>query len=149
MGLNVTYAIQYPEGTVGGISAILMEKHYADPPVAIPGSGQALSVRQRVTSLLTPAAAYTLQVTPLGDHDGPDAGTVEDTLEVRATSTTASIRPGNVFRTRFDCPGGVGTMVPTSALGCSFSQLGGLDGQPLPPELVNLVTCTVSLATAP
>jgi hypothetical protein len=148
-GLNVTYAIQYPEAQLGGISAILMRKHYADPPLSIPGSGNVLSVRQRVASLLTPAAAYSVQVTTLGDHDGDDPGTVEDTLEVRATSTTSSIRPGSVFRTRFDCLGGAGTMVPQTALGCSFLQVGGLDGNPMPPELVALITCGVSLATAP
>jgi hypothetical protein len=147
--LNVTYAIQYPEATLGGISAILMEKRYADPPLSIPGSGNVLSVRQRVTSLLTPAAAYSVQVTTLGDHDTGDPGTSDDTLEVRATSTTNSIRPGNVFRTRFDCLGGAGTLVPQSTLSCAFSQVGGLDGNPMPPQLVALITCSVSLAPAP
>jgi hypothetical protein len=144
--LNVTYALQYPEATLGGISAILVRTHYADS-LGIPGSGVATTVRQRVTSLL--GAGFTVQVTTLGDHDSDDPDTVEDTLEVRATSTTNSIRPGNVARTRFDCPGGAGTVIPPTALGCSFLQVGALDGNPMPLQLVALITCSVSLATAP
>jgi len=149
-GLQATIAIQYSEPLLGGISAIKLRAHYADPPVRIPGTANELSVRQRVTSLLP--AGYTLQVTPapFGDHDGPDADAVEDTLEVRAlASTPNSIRPGDVFRVRFDCPAGAGTLVAPGALGCSHLEAGGLDGNPLPTELAALITCTVSLATAP
>jgi hypothetical protein len=149
-GLNVTYALQYPEPVVGGISAIKLRDHYDDPPVAIPGSANALSVRQRVTSLLPPG--YTLQVTaaPFGDHDSNDPDAVEDTLEVRALATIGnSIRPGDAFRTRFDCTGGPGTLISPSLFDCSFLEPGGLDGQPLPSELAALITCNLTLTTAP
>ena len=150
MGLNVTLAIQYPEPILGGISAMKLRKHYADPPLSIPGTGNVLSVRQRATSLLP--GGYTLQVTPppFGDHDSSDPDAVEDTLEVRALATIGnSIRPGNVFRTRFDCPDGAGTLVSPTVFGCSHLEVGALDGQPMPPALTALITCSVSLATAP
>jgi hypothetical protein len=87
---------------------------------------------------------------PFGDHDGNDPDTVEDTLEVRALATIGnSIRPGNVFRARYDCPQGAGTVVDVDILDCSFLEVGSLDGNPLPAELTALITCRVSIATAP
>jgi hypothetical protein len=148
-GLNVTLAIDYPESLVGGISAFKPRVHYLGTPLSIEGSGNVLSVRQRVTSLLP--AGYTLQVTaaPFGDHDS-NGDTVDDRLEVRALATIGnSVRPGNVFRTRFDCAQGAGTVVSPSALGCSQVEVGALDGNPMDPALVALIHCSVSLAPAP
>lgn len=139
-GLDVTVSINYPEPLLGGVSAILLALNYP-PPLAIPGSGNVLSVRQRVTNLIGPGS----QVSP-NDRD-TNANGVDDRLDVQArASTTGSINPGPVFRVRYDCPSG--TPISASSLSCSHSQATALDGQPFPPELNALITCSFTLSPA-
>ncbi len=141
MGLNVTVGIDYPESLLGGVSAIRLRLAYV-PPLSIPGSGNVLSVRQRVTNL----AGSGSSVSP-NDMD-TNGNAVDDLLDVQArASATGSIDPGPVFRVRFDCP--AGNVVPASALACTRADATALDGLPFPPELASQITCSVSVATAP
>jgi hypothetical protein len=137
----VVVSIAYPKSTLGGISAILVSLSYP-PPLDIPGTGQVASVRQRVTSLAGPGSA----VSP-NDRD-TNADTVDDRLDVTARASTAgSIDPGPVFQARYDCPSG--TPISTSMLTCAQSQATGLDGLPFPAELAGLITCSVTVSSAP
>jgi hypothetical protein len=134
----VTVSIQYPEQLLGGVSAILLTLNYP-PPLAIPGTGNVLSVRQRMTNL----AGGGSQLTP---NDGDSNGdTVDDRLNATSrASATGSIQPGNVFRARFDCP--QGTPVTPGSLTCTHSQAAGLDGLPFDPSLASQITCALALS---
>ena len=137
-GLDVTAVLDYPESLLGGVSAILLSVNYP-PPLAIPGSGTALSVRQRVTNLL----GGTFVVQP-NDRD-TDADTVDDQLAVTNRAPTGgSIQPGSVFRVRYDCA--AGTSISASILSCVPSQATDPSGLPFSPELAAQINCNVTLS---
>lgn len=136
----MTVSLSYNESVLGGVSAILLGLSY-QPPLAIPGSGNVLSVRQRVTNLAGAGSQLSSN-----DRDS-NADTIDDRLDVQArASTTGSIEPAAVFRARFDCA--ENTSIAPSALTCAHSQSTALDGLPFPAELAAQITCTVSLAPA-
>jgi hypothetical protein len=136
-GLDVTVALRYPEEALGGLSAIRTALNYS-PPLSIPGTGTAASVRQRVTSLL--GSGFT--VAPR-DQD-TNADTVDDQLFVQVSSALNSIQPVQLFRARYDCP--ANTSVTPSSFSCVTSAATNLAGLPFPPELAALVTCEVVLS---
>src|SRR5262245_12018981 len=140
-GLNVTVAINYPESLLGGISAIRASLNYT-PPLSIPGTGNVLSVRQRVTSLL--GTGFT--VTPR-DQD-TNADTVDDQLFVQASSTLNSIQPGSLYLALFDCAAGTPVSTPAN-VSCVLAGAADTSGIPFPPELANQITCSLTLAAAP
>jgi hypothetical protein len=135
-GLDVTVALQYPP-VVGGISGVHMSVGYL-PPLAIPGSGNVLSVRQRVTSLL--GSGFTVRP---NDQD-TNADTVDDRLEVDVTSTINLIPSDDTLRVRYDCP--PSTPIEPSSLTCVTSNATDPSGLPFPPELVEQVTCALTLS---
>jgi cysteine-rich repeat protein len=137
-GLDATVALDYPEPLLGGVSAILLNLSYPSP-LAIPGTGTAATVRQRVTNL----AGAGSQLAPT-DRD-TNADTVDDRLDVQArASTTGSLNPAAVFRARFDCP--ADTPISPGAFACAHSQATGLDGLPFAPELAAQIGCVVTLS---
>jgi hypothetical protein len=112
------------------------------PPLSIPGTLNALTVRQRVTNL----GGAQWSVAP-NDRDTNSNG-VDDFLEVRVTaSTTGSVQPAAIYRARYDCA--AGSVVVASSIPCSMAQVAGLDGQPLDPSLLAQIHCSVAVATAP
>ena len=139
-GLDVTFGIDYPEGLLGGISAIKLSINYPGA-ISYPGSGSTTS-RTRVTNL----AGGGSTIFPLDRDTNADA--VDDRLDVTArASVTGSIRPSNVYRARFDCP--AGTHVSPSNLSCLHSEAAGLDTLPFPSQLDSQIACSLSLAAAP
>jgi hypothetical protein len=137
-GLDATVALGYPEQLLGGVSAILLHVSYP-APLAIPGTGTAATVRQRVTNL----AGAGSQLAP-NDRD-TDADAVDDRLDVQArASTTGSLNPAPVFRVRFDCP--ADTAISPGSLSCTHSQSTALDGLPFTPDLAAQIGCVVSLS---
>jgi hypothetical protein len=140
-GVLVFVSIDYPESTLGGISAILLSLNYP-PPLSIPGTGQVASVRQRVTSLVGPGSAASPN-----DRD-TNGDTVDDRLDVTVrAATSGSVNPGPAFQARFDCPSG--TLISASSMTCSHSQATALDGTPHPPELASQITCSINVSPAP
>src|SRR5262245_22752303 len=135
-GLDVTAALQYPP-VVGGVSAVRMAVRYPSP-LAIPGSGNVLSVRQRVTSLL--GSGFTVRP---NDRD-TNSDTVDDQLDADVTSTLNSIPSDDTFRVRYDCP--AGTPVSPSSLTCLTSNAADPSGLPFPPEIAAQITCQLTLS---
>jgi hypothetical protein len=135
-GLDVTAALQYPP-VVGGVSGVRMSVAY-QPPLAIPGIGNVLSVRQRATSLL--GSGFTVRP---NDRD-TNADTVDDLLEVDVTSTINIIPSDDTFRVRYDCPPST-----PSSLSCVTSNATDPSGLPFAPELAAQITCNLTLAPAP
>jgi hypothetical protein len=138
-GLDATAALQYPP-VVGGVSGVRMGLGYP-PPLAIPGSGNVLSVRQRVTSLL--GSGFTVRP---NDRD-TNADTVDDLLEVDVTSSINIIPSDDTFRVRYDCA--QGTPITPSSLSCVTSNATDPSGLPFAPELAAQITCNLTLAPAP
>jgi len=111
-------------------------------PLSIPGTGSVSTVRQRLTNL----AGGGSTMFPVDRDTNADA--VDDLLDVTArASVTGSIRSGDVYRVRFDCP--AGTQISGSILSCAHSQAAGLDTLPFPPALDALILCRLSLSPAP
>jgi hypothetical protein len=135
-GLDVTAALQYPP-VVGGVSAVRMAVGYPSP-LAIPGTGNPATVRQRVTSLL--GSGFTLRP---NDRD-TNGDTVDDQLDVDITSTLNSIPSDDTFRVRYDCP--AGTPVSPSSLSCMTSNATDPSGLPFPPEVASQITCHLTLS---
>ena len=142
-GLSVTASLQYNEPLLGGISVIVFNLDYSTA-VSIPGSGNVLSVRQRITNL------GGAQWTPAPNDRDTNANGVDDQLQVRVTaSTTGSVQPTSIFRARYDCAGGAGTVIQASSIPCILTEATGLDGLPFPPELASQIHCNISVAAAP
>ena len=137
-GLVATVGLDYNEQTVGGVSAIHLRLNYP-PPATIPGSGAVATVRGRVTNL-APGAS----LSSISDNDTNSNG-VDDALELNARKSDGSLSPGPVFSVRFDCPLGA---IPTG-LDCVHSGATDLSGLPFPPQQAALISCTVSLSSAP
>jgi hypothetical protein len=136
-GLDVTVVLQYPEAALGGISAVRTAVNYP-PPLSIPGTGTASTVRGRVTSLL--GSGFT--VSPR-DQD-TNADTVDDQLLVQVSSALNSVQPGPLFRVRYDCP--LGTPITPSNLSCVTSGSTNLAGLPFLPEQAALITCNLTFS---
>jgi hypothetical protein len=136
-GLDVTVGIAYNESLLGGISAIRTAVNYP-PPLSIPGSGNVLSVRQRVTSLL--GSGFT--VSPQDRDTNTD--TIDDQLFAQISSALNSIQPGSLYRARYDCP--MNTSINPTSLSCVLSGATDLSGSPFPPELANQITCSMTLS---
>jgi len=137
-GLDVTVAINYPESLLGGISAIRASLNYV-PPLDIPGTGNVLSVRQRVTSLL--GTGFT--VTPRDQDTNTD--TVDDQLFVQLSTALNSIQPGSLYRAHFDCPAETPVAAPAS-VSCVLAGATDLSGIPFAPELAGQVSCSLTLS---
>lgn len=135
-GLDVTAALRYP-ALVGGVSGARLSVNYA-PPLAIPGSGNGSTVRQRVTSLL--GSGFTVRP---NDRD-TNADTVDDRLEVDVTSTLNTIPSDDTIRVRYDCP--AGTSVTPASLSCETSNTADPSGLPFPPEVAAQITCDLALS---
>jgi hypothetical protein len=133
----VTAVLAYEPAILGAVSGVVTNIDYP-PPLTIPGSGIELSVRQRVTNLL--GSPY--QVRP-SDLDTNTNG-VDDRLETRVTITDGSVPPQALYRARYDCPSG--TQVAPAQLPCTVSQASDAAGLPFPPELLQQITCSVTLS---
>jgi cysteine-rich repeat protein len=149
-GLTVTMALDFPEDIVGQLGAAQVRLSYPSP-LDIPGSGFASTVRQRVTSKLP--AGFTFQGPGissdwLGGFDRDTNGdAVDDQVRVNLLPPLGNgLRTGDVGQAQFDCP--AGTEMRPADLPCNVpgDQLGGLDGNPLAPELRPLVRCALTLA---
>jgi hypothetical protein len=139
-GLMVTVSLDYNEQLAGGVSAAHFRVNYA-PPLAIPGSGNASTVRARVTKLDTTS---TIQGSSIMDND-TNANGLDDALELNALDTNSPLGPGPIFSLRYDCP--LGQAISPSAVSCVLSQLTDASGNPHPqPQLIG---CTLALSTAP
>jgi len=133
--------LDYNEQVLGGISAIHVRLNYP-PPLVIPGTGTATTVRQRVTNLMGAGST----VSGINDRD-TNANGVDDALELDARKTTGAVSPGAVFRVLYDCPDG--TSVAPGSLSCVLSQATDLSGFPFSPEQAALIGCTITLDPAP
>jgi cysteine-rich repeat protein len=143
-GLTVTLALDFPPGALGaGLSAVRLEINYP-PPLSIPGTLFQQSVRDRVTTLLPPSFTFRPS-----DRD-TNGDVTDDQVRVDLTTTGSALEiPGPVGRAQFDCP--AGTEVRPAELPCNVpvDQLGGADGNPLPPALGALVSCVLELGATP
>jgi len=133
----VTIGLDYPLQLVGGVSAILLKASYS-PPLDIPGTGTATTVRQRVTNL----AGGGSSLTP-SDRDTNSDG-ADDQFQVTARKTQGSLDPGPVVRVRFDCP--AGTSVSPASFPCTKEQATDLSGAPFAPALADLINCSITLS---
>ena len=137
-GLDMTVSLDYPLQVVGGVSAIFLKLNYP-PPLDIPGTGTASTVRLAVTNL----AGTGSSVSSISDND-TNANGVDDQLRAAARKTQGSLDPGPIFRVRYACA--AGTNVLPSSFSCLHEQETDLSGLPFAPELANLISCVVSLS---
>lgn len=141
-GFDVTVSIDYNVQTLGSLSAIHLGLNYPGPLV-IPGSGNATTVRTRVT----PVAGSGTSLNGWNDHD-TNSNAVDDVIEVNAVRPSSPLGPGPIIRVRFDCP--LGTVVPPSSLSCFHSGATDNAGNPIPPAVEAAeVSCSLALAPAP
>jgi len=137
--LDVTATLVYEPRIVGGVFGMFLEVDYP-ASVSIPGSGTAASARARFTNLI--GSNYRFVPSDI-DSDG---NLVDDRGRTLVTANTAEAIPSAAIeRVRFDCPSG--RVVQPAQLACRPTGLADSSGQPFPPGVAALVSCSLSFAT--
>jgi cysteine-rich repeat protein len=124
-GIVANLAFDYTERITGSVLGLNAELAYG-PPLFLPGTGTAASVRERVTRQIPDQFRF-----GTSDLDG-DGDQVDDRVRIIVTSTTDAIPAGPLARIRFDCP--EGTLIQTRDLPCAFVDVSDSAGMSIPPE---------------
>jgi len=136
----VIVSLEYNEQLTGSISGTHFRVNYA-PPLDIPGTGNATTVRQRVTKL---DATSLIPGSSISDND-TNGDLVDDALELNALDSSGSLGPGPIFRLRYSCPDG--QAIPGSSVSCVINQITDAGGLPHPQP--QLISCTLELSPEP
>jgi cysteine-rich repeat protein len=126
-GVAANVSLDYEERITGPLLGMFVQVGYA-PPLTIPGSGTAATVRQSVMRLIREPFRF------IAADTDTDADGVDDQLRMLITGTTADdpIPAGPVANVRFACP--EGTLVKPSDLPCTLDSVSDGSGMLLPPE---------------
>jgi len=135
-GLDARVCLVKTQATAEQIGGVTLNLSYG-PPLSIPGSGFASSVRQRVTDL-TGGAGLSVIFDADDNMDG-----VDDTLRnVYATTAPKTVPFGPFELVHFDCPDG--TLVRAHDLHCAIPDASDALGGVIDPTSIPL--CTVGVA---
>jgi len=135
-GLDARVCLTKTQATAPQIGGVTVELAYP-PPLSIPGSGLAPTVRQRVTDLTGGAG-----LSQVADRDTNGDG-VDDTLRNAYATTSPKTVPFGPFElVHFDCP--AGTMIRAHDLPCTIPDASDPLGGPIDP--MSIPVCRVGVA---